>query len=417
MLDWIGLDYTFAVFSEYSFGKMFCEFMWKWNCQQLSFWLFVQIQFKFTYFSLFLPYVCSLKVLDETKIKKVRNLGGKFGREVQKLLPNNEDTMGSVRLLSLPVLCKVLGMQSGKMVFDLCRGISDEPVKETRGALTKSVTAFKSFGEANSLSLQKWISVLVTDVIHRIQVDTERNNRYPTTCVIQYYWKNEGSSDTKGASMRIPFPSKPADLLKKVQETLKTKTKIKICRLGICAVGFEHRPNNGGIVSFFQKGGDKKALTTVKTKMVDDVSNSRTLAKKCGMERFFNDGYTSQTKGQSATHLQQPDLTRTPKIPKQSNKYITAVKSKAIIQSDMYKSTDSRMKVPPSTAEEESFMVKTGVDGHNPTQRPSNVNGLDSDLVLAQKLQASFERENYVFKQSARSKKAKIDHFFKAKNK
>lgn len=82
MLDWIGLDYTFAVFSEYSFGKMFYEFMWKWNCQQLSFWLFVQIQFKFTYFSLFLPYVCSLKILDETKIKKVRNLGGKFGREV-----------------------------------------------------------------------------------------------------------------------------------------------------------------------------------------------------------------------------------------------------------------------------------------------------------------------------------------------
>lgn len=102
--------------------------------------------------------------------------------------------MGSVRLLSLPVLCKALGMQSGKMVFDLCRGISDEPVKETRGALTKSVTAFKSFGEADSLSLQKWISVLVTDVIHRIQVDTERNNRYPTTCVIQYYWKNEGES-------------------------------------------------------------------------------------------------------------------------------------------------------------------------------------------------------------------------------
>lgn len=316
--------------------------------------------------------------------------------------------MGSIRLLSLPVLCKSLGMQSGKMVFDLCRGVNDEPVKETRGALAKSVTAFKSFGETDHSSLQKWILVLVTDVIHRINVDTERNNRYPTTCVIQYYWKNEDSSETKGASMRIPFPSKPPELLKKVQDTLRTKTKIKICRLGICAVGFEHRPSNGGIVSFLQKGGDKKTLTPSKTKLVDDTSNSKTLTNKCSIECFFNDGHASQIKGQSTTtHLLQSYTNRTLKVAEQSNTYIPPAKNEAITKSDEWKLTDSTMKVPSTSAAEEQILAK--VDHEVNTA----INGLETDLVLAQQLQASFERENYVFKQSARSKRAKISTFFR----
>jgi len=73
---------------------------------------------------------------------------------VQKLLSNNEDTIGSIRLLSLPVLYKSLKMASEKMVLNLCRGINDELLKETRGVLAKSITAFKLFCETDHLSLK-----------------------------------------------------------------------------------------------------------------------------------------------------------------------------------------------------------------------------------------------------------------------
>jgi len=137
--------------------------------------------------------------------------------------------------------------------------------------------------------------------------------------VIQYYWKHKESSETKGASIRIHFSSKPPDLLKRVQETLKTKTKIKICILGICAVGFEHWSNNGGIVSFLQKGGDKKPLKTSKTKVTDDIFNSKTVTKKCAIENFFNDRHASQIKGQGTKYFPQFDINLSPKMP---NKYI-----------------------------------------------------------------------------------------------
>lgn len=349
--------------------------------------------------------------MDETKIKKVRNLGGKFGREVQKLLPSNEDTMGSIaRLLSLPVLCKSLGMQSGKMVFDACRGINDEPVKETRGTLAKSVTAYKSFGEADHAALQKWISVLTTDVINRINVDKERNNRYPTTCVIQYYWKNDACSETKGASMRIPFPSKSPNLLIKVQEILKTKAKIKICRLGISAVGFEHRPNNGGIMSFLQKREDTNTLTPSRTTESDNTPNINVQAKKLSVKKSQDTSVLFQDNLKNTSiHLHQTDKSHeTFHNDKASTNETSTILEKV-------ENMELPVVFPPPLAMKEQLSVRNDTIVQTPNTQLPKFNGVETDLKLAKKLQASFERENYIYEQSARIKRAKIDHFFKKK--
>ena len=131
-----------------------------------------------------------LQILNRTKIKSVRNLGGKLGGKVEKLLPSENKTIGQVaKLLSLADLCHELGDKKGKLVFDISRGIDREPVKATKGALAKSITAFKSFGPTTIDEMGSWINLLATDVLSRADNDTKRNNRFPKTCSIQYFYR------------------------------------------------------------------------------------------------------------------------------------------------------------------------------------------------------------------------------------
>ena len=123
-------------------------------------------------------------------IKSVRNFGGKLGEKVLRLLPFENGTMGNVaKLLSLGDLCKALGDEKGKYVFDISRGIDKEPVKSTKGALAKSITAFKSFAPVTIDGMENWIKLLATDILSRIDNDSKRNNRFPKVCTIQYYYR------------------------------------------------------------------------------------------------------------------------------------------------------------------------------------------------------------------------------------
>ena len=87
--------------------------------------------------------------MEETQIKKARMLGGKLGKRVSSLLPGSENenpTMGSIaRLLSLNQLQKAIGEESGRWVFDACRGIDFEEVKATLRVLPKSITVREVF--------------------------------------------------------------------------------------------------------------------------------------------------------------------------------------------------------------------------------------------------------------------------------
>ncbi len=133
-------------------------------------------------------------LMEETPIRKARNFGGKIGKEIQRLLPPEETTLTSIaNYLSMNELTKALGNNhaTAKMVFDACRGIDYEPVKETKGALSKSITAFKSFGPTKIGHLGKWITLLATDVFKRVHADSIRNHRFPKICTIQYYYRRE----------------------------------------------------------------------------------------------------------------------------------------------------------------------------------------------------------------------------------
>jgi len=131
--------------------------------------------------------------MEETELRKARNLGGKIGEKVQKLLPADKDKLGSIaRLLSLDQLASALGSETGRAVWNAARGIDEEPVRETKRALTKSITAFKSFTVRSEEDVPKWIALLATDLFARVKADFTRNRRFPTMCTVQYYYRQEG---------------------------------------------------------------------------------------------------------------------------------------------------------------------------------------------------------------------------------
>ena len=106
------------------------------------------------------------------------------------MLPVGTGTIGDVaKLLSLGDLCKTLGKEKGKLVFDISRGIDKEPVKYTKGALAKSITAFKSFRPVTLDDMDNWVKLLAMDLLTRTDNDFKRNHRFPKTCVIQYYYR------------------------------------------------------------------------------------------------------------------------------------------------------------------------------------------------------------------------------------
>jgi DNA polymerase eta len=216
-------------------------------------------------------------VMNETPIRKVRNLGGKIGKAVVGILPEGiEPTMGNCRsYLSLPQLSTLLGSETAQRVFDNARGIDDEEVKETAGALVKSITAFKSFFQTSidSNEVISWVNLLATDIISRVKQDMQRNSRYPKSCTVHYVCSHKmgaeaRSKDRSSKSLRIPFPKESETgkedlLVLRAKEAIRQREgSIFLHRIGLCALDFEARITDRGIASFFSKNTDMTDISS-----------------------------------------------------------------------------------------------------------------------------------------------------------
>lgn len=220
------------------------------------------------------------KVMDETQISKARMLGGKLGKRVMSLLPDTETTMGSiVRLLSLDQLETTIGVESGRWVFDACRGIDHEPVKATLKVLPKSITAFKSFPNVSYPELEKWTALLARDIMKRVEMDNARNHRLPKSVSVGYTMVPGGA--WIGRTFRLPFPNdkdfdlRVQKLVDGTRKVLLEKGHSSFIRIGFSAIDFVVR-SKIGIDSFFSKGGDKASNTLpTKKSIVERVCDDR----------------------------------------------------------------------------------------------------------------------------------------------
>lgn len=199
-------------------------------------------------------------VMSATNIRSARNLGGKLGKRVCDLLIDTEEspTLGTVsRLLSLHDLCKGLESQeAAQLVFNICRGIDFEPVKETYGALIKSITASKNVPPESLKEIHKWIRLLASDVLARVDLDIQRNNRIPKRCTVHYLATDSVGSEWKEHSIRVDFPKdidsevKLNKLIFTVCAALEKKDLALFRRIGLSATDFEVRAAKG-INTFF----------------------------------------------------------------------------------------------------------------------------------------------------------------------
>lgn len=275
-------------------------------------------------------------VLGETKMKKVRHFGGKLGNSVLSMLTRlrledgsqpsatAEELKGTVMMqdlakISLPTLNQFFSSDTAEFIYHTSRGIDHESVKETSGALVKSITAFKSFPAAKSSSfIQNWLSVLSKEIAERQAMDTARNQRYPRTCTLNYTYyttptgiRPPGGGRTRSMmqsrSTRLTFPpehksvaEKSASLVEQSMNKVVEVLKVHSLRgVGLSLSNFESRgqPTQGiaSIQSFFQKNieqatGTKEDEGASQSKLQQNTKASSNPSKRprSGIETFFS---------------------------------------------------------------------------------------------------------------------------------
>ena len=238
-------------------------------------------------------------LLQRTEIRSCRNLGGKLGASLQKLLPPEAPTtVGSIaRYLSLPVLRQAFPPRdapgTAEWIHQMARGVDSEAVQaktEQAAVLVKSITAFKSLnfivptssdnddsgnnnkrqpsaGEGHTLAqASRWIQLLAQEVVTRVERDAHRHHRYPRVCTIQYTptattASSNGNRRNSSKSVRVPFPAERRSTAQKVEQLVaavpraiagKETGEVRLNGVGLCAIDFEARGRGSqAIDSFF----------------------------------------------------------------------------------------------------------------------------------------------------------------------
>ena len=367
-------------------------------------------------------------ILRTTKITKVRNFGGKLGKTVLTILLQHMKqqqqqqqqsnisnitikdlsataTMTDLNQIPLPFLLqsKLLSQETAHFVFQASQGIDREAVKNTTGALVKSITAFKTFPATRSHTdiFDVWLKMLSKEILGRVAQDTARNNRYPKSCTLNYTYFTK--SQRQSRSLRLTFPSEREAITQKsgylvAQATSKLIPILKnhpLRGIGLSVSNFESKRDESmpSIQSFFSAMTPSSSVPLVCSTSSSNITSN----KKKGIAGKAHDGgenCSEISNGENATEIREKSqaVTATTKL----STYKRG--SSAMITSS---SAETRL-----TQNRSSSAVRT-----LPVE--------DGDLNLAKQLQASFDRENYVLSTANRrqrgdskAKSRRIDTFF-----
>lgn len=360
-------------------------------------------------------------LLETTKVRKVRHFGGKLGKQVLKVLqeqsinPASFDgdsaTMTDLQQIPLPMLQQHFSEETANFVFEACRGVDGEAVKETTGALIKSITAFKSFPATSLLrDIQNWVTLMANEIVTRVSKDSVRNHRYPKTCTLNYtYYATDSGKRPTGVtstrsfrnskSIRLNFPHEKNS--QKVQHLVQQSLQ-KLCPIlkqhalrgvGLSASNFEIRgcPPEGvkGITTFFAKKEEEDILngsSTTNGQVEPTTSNTSknftNRKRKQDIEQFFC--------SQSQNDLVRDGVTIDDKsVPGPSQEQFPTT------QTNQITSSHCNDRIPSKSGFQRSYPT-LATPPASPYNTSSQQNQTDEDQELAKRLQASFDRENYV---------------------
>ena len=344
-------------------------------------------------------------LLQTTKIRKVRHFGGKLGKQVLNVLREyssnpaffdaDSATMEDLQQVPLPVLQQRFSEETAHFVFEACRGVDEEAVRETTGALVKSITAFKSFPATSQLAeIQNWLTLMSNEVVTRVAKDSARNHRYPKTCTLNYtYYATDtgrrptGVTSTRNfrnsKSIRLHFPpekygQKVQDLVEQSVQKLQPILKQHPLRgVGLSASNFETRgcPPEGikGITTFLVKKDESVSTEEWSTRKL--TSNAARIAakrkRKPDIEQFFSQQSVETTNAEETTEFSTTSCVQT-EVAEEPRIYGVKIPEELVVRNDL---GEPRLVGPSSSA-----------------PKPQ----AQEDEELAKRLQASFDRENYV---------------------
>lgn len=117
------------------------------------------------------------QLFSQMPVSSIRNLGGKLGVAITDIL--GVEYIGEVTKFSEMELQTHFGDKTGSWLYDLCRGIDDEPVKNRH--LPQSIGCSKNFPGKTALATQKevqhWLLQLALELESRLIKDRSQNHR------------------------------------------------------------------------------------------------------------------------------------------------------------------------------------------------------------------------------------------------
>ncbi|KAF9570711.1 DNA-directed DNA polymerase eta rad30 [Mortierella alpina] len=123
-------------------------------------------------------------LLHGLKLKKIRNLGGKFGKQV--MADYNIERASQLWPVPLRKLQERYGDQAGLELWQWCRGIDHVGIRKVK---SKSMCSHKSFIPALSdlEEIQFWLSSICLELVSRITAEYEETERWPRTIALGFY--------------------------------------------------------------------------------------------------------------------------------------------------------------------------------------------------------------------------------------
>ncbi|KAF9423472.1 DNA-directed DNA polymerase eta rad30 [Podila epigama] len=123
-------------------------------------------------------------LLHGLKLSKIRNLGGKFGKQV--MTDYNIEWASQLWVLPLRELQHKYGEQAGLELWQWCRGIDHVGIRKIK---SKSMCSHKSFIPALSdlEEIQYWITSMCLELVSRIQAEYDETERWPRTISLGFF--------------------------------------------------------------------------------------------------------------------------------------------------------------------------------------------------------------------------------------
>ncbi|KAF9909511.1 DNA-directed DNA polymerase eta rad30 [Linnemannia zychae] len=241
-------------------------------------------------------------LLHDLKITKIRNLGGKFGKQITT--DYNIEMASELWPIPLRQLQERYGDQAGLELWQWCRGIDHIGIRKVK---SKSMTSHKSFIPAlgDLEEIQFWISSICLELEARMQAEFDETERWPRTISLGFFGGPMAVQEMEGkdpkASLQVrhkgtrsmPLPSRFeyggvegmakrmwGALVKLIKESEigRGRGVLPLILLTVTVSNFAggHGSGMGDITKFFSKASAAPPLPTVQvvTKQKDSKRNA-----------------------------------------------------------------------------------------------------------------------------------------------